>query len=182
MGFSVDRDASWGFLVWFGLWLCCVVGVFFSKAVAVLKMLRTWRGSAAEVFEASQLVFPSAPSRPGRHGQPEACPTDGNQLSHRLGLLLSWSPQVSQQRCRRKGELCVLQPSPELASRAINLQYRGVVSHENSSSGYGALLMEKTSASLASPCNGGAPSLPSLFAPLYFQGLPCPKKTLSWLK
>lgn len=104
-----------------------------------------------------------------------------NRLSHSLGLLLSWSPQVSQQRSR-EGELCILQPSPELVLRAINLQYRVVVSHENSSSRYAALLMEKNSASLTLPCNGGAFSLPSPFAPSVFQGLPCPKKTLSWLR
>lgn len=70
---------------WFSIWTWMRAGVFlcfcgcvgfFSNAGTVLKMLRTWRGSAAEVFEASQLVFPSTPFRPGRHGQPEACPTD----------------------------------------------------------------------------------------------------------
>lgn len=173
-------DASWGFLVCFCLWLCCVGG-FFSNVVTVLKMLRTWQGSAAEVFEASQLVFPSALPRPGWHRQPEACTMGRNRLSHSLGLLLSWSPQVSQQRSR-EGELCIVQPSPELVLRAINLRYRVVVSHENSSSRNAALLMEKNSASLTLPCNGGAFSLPSLFAPSVFRGLPCPKKTLSWLR
>jgi len=47
---------------------------------------------------------------------------DGNQLSHGLGLLLSWSLQVSQ---GPKTELCVLQPSLEPMLRASNLQYRG---------------------------------------------------------
>lgn len=46
--------------------------------------------------------------------------------------------------------------------------------------------MEKTSASLALPCNGDTLSSPllsfSFCTLLYFQGLPCPKKTLSWLK
>lgn len=107
-GFQSGHGCELGFscLFWFVVGLCGLGFFSFSKAVTVLKMLRTWRGSAVEVFEASQLVFSSAPSWLGRHRQPEACPTDGKPAEPQSGFATALVPAGLPARLRsQKGAL-----------------------------------------------------------------------------
>lgn len=73
--------------------------------------------------------------------------------------------------CGHKGELCATQLSPELVLRAVSPLHQVVGSD-------GKLW---SSASLVSPCNGSLALIP-FWHSLYFQALPCPQKTLTWLK
>lgn len=58
-------------------------------------MLRTWRGSAVEVFEASQLV--SLPLSPGLDsiGSPKACPMEGKPAEPGSGFAAALVPVVT---------------------------------------------------------------------------------------
>lgn len=88
----------------------------------------------------------------------------GNQLSHGLGLLLPWSPWVSQQCCGSRRGVCVLQPSPELVLRTSAL-----------GSGTSWELWHRHAMLVLSP-------LLPFEHPLHFQGFLCPRKTVSGFK
>lgn len=113
-------------------WFAVALSGFILNAGSVLKRLRTWRGSAAEAFEASWLVFPSAPFRPGQHGQPKACPMDGRAAELGAGFAAALVPVVT------KGS-SVLPSHPQSWCWGLSTLSPGVGSHGNSSSGCGAL-------------------------------------------